>query len=94
MTKMLSEYIVKTPGTCGGKARLNGHRIRVMDIAIMSEEREMSPDEIASSLNISLSQVHAALAYYFDHLDEIHEEIRLSIEREEKFRAEHQAQSA
>jgi len=28
----LAKRIVKTPGICGGKARIEGHRVRVRDI--------------------------------------------------------------
>jgi hypothetical protein len=34
MTSVISEHIKITPGVCGGKPRLAGHRIRVQDIAI------------------------------------------------------------
>ena len=37
----------------------------------------MSPDEIVSQIpTITLADVHAALAYYFDHLEEIQQEMR------------------
>lgn len=68
--------IVRTPGTCGGKPRIDGHRIKVEHIAICYERMGMSPDEIVASLpTITLAQVHAALAYYFDHKDEIDADI-------------------
>lgn len=55
--------IVSTPGTCGGRPRIDGHRITVEDIAIWHERMGMSPDEIVSSYpTITLSDVHAALA--------------------------------
>jgi hypothetical protein len=37
----------------------------------------MSPDEIVSQFpTITLADVHAALAYYFDHIEEIQQEMR------------------
>ncbi len=76
MAVMFDEYIVKTPGTCGGKPRLKGHRIRVQDIVYYSEWCDWSPDQIADSLNISLAKVHTALAYYFENMEEIREHMR------------------
>lgn len=74
--------IVRTPGTCGGKPRIDGHRIKVEHIAICSERMGMSADEIVSAHpTITLAQVHAALAYYYDHRDEI----RAAIEDERRF---------
>ena len=44
---------------------------------IWSEHQGMTPDEIVSHIpSITLADVHAALAYYFDHVQEIQEEIR------------------
>ncbi len=42
----LVEHIVATPGTCGGKPRIVGHRIRVQDIAILHEDCGYLPDEV------------------------------------------------
>lgn len=72
MTTVSKEHIAKTPGICGGKACIAGHRIRVMDIVVMYERWGFSPDQIADQyLGITLADVHAALAYYFDHPAEI-----------------------
>lgn len=68
--------IVRTAGTCGGKPRIDGHRIKVEHIAICHERLGMSPDEIvAGHPTITLAQVHAALAYYFEHKVEIDADI-------------------
>jgi uncharacterized protein (DUF433 family) len=40
--------IVSTPGVCGGRPRIDGHRIQVEDVAIWHERMGMSPDEIVS----------------------------------------------
>jgi uncharacterized protein (DUF433 family) len=72
-----SERIVKTPGTCGGKARIAGHRIRVLDIVAWHEHQGMSPDEIVAQFpSLTLADVHTALAYYFDHIEDIRAEMR------------------
>lgn len=72
MTTVSKEHISKTPGICGGKACIAGHRIRVMDIVVMNERWGFSPDQIADQYpGITLADVHAALAYYFDHPAEI-----------------------
>jgi uncharacterized protein (DUF433 family) len=69
--------IVSTPGICGGKLRIDGHRITVEDVAVWHERMGMSPDEIVSAYpSITLSDVHAALAYYEEHRALIDAEIR------------------
>jgi uncharacterized protein (DUF433 family) len=77
MSRSESERIVRMPGVCGGKACIAGHRVRVLDIVVWHEHQGMTPDEIASHLpSIALTDVHAALAYYFDHIEEIQDEMR------------------
>jgi uncharacterized protein (DUF433 family) len=66
-------HISKTPGVCGGKACIDGTRIRVMDIVVLHEQG-MPPEQMLehySSRPLTLSEVHAAIAYYYDHKDEI-----------------------
>ena len=89
MSNVITERITKTPGVCGGKACIAGHRIRVMDIAIWYDHMGMSADEIVTAYpTITLSDVHAALAYYYDHIEEIREDIRRNGELAEQFRAQ------
>jgi uncharacterized protein (DUF433 family) len=77
MDSSTSERIVKTPGVCGGRARVAGHRVRVLDIVTWQEHQGLTPDEIVSHVpSITLADVHAALAYYFDHVEEIQTEMR------------------
>ncbi|MBS9392280.1 MAG: DUF433 domain-containing protein [Dolichospermum sp. LBC05a] len=73
---VIKEHIEITPGICGGKPRIAGHRIRVQDIVIWHEQMGMSPDEILYHYpSITLSDVYAALAYYHDHREEIRQQI-------------------
>ena len=67
--------ITKTPGVCGGRACIAGHRIRVQDIVVWHERRGYSPDEVVDMFHgITLADVYAALAYYFDNRQEIEDE--------------------
>ena len=72
----INQHIEITPGVCGGKARIAGHRIRVQDIVIDYEHWGMSPEKIVNELPITLADVHAALAYYYDNMEEIRNQIR------------------
>jgi uncharacterized protein (DUF433 family) len=76
---VIKEHIEITPGVCGGKPRIAGHRIRVQDIVVWHEQMGMSPDEILYHYpSITLSDVYAALAYYYDHRDEIRQQMEES----------------
>src|SRR4051794_41875106 len=69
---VVTEYIGVRPGYCGGEPHILGHRIKVRHVAVWYERMGMTPTQIAATYpTITLSQVHAALAYYYDHRDEI-----------------------
>jgi uncharacterized protein (DUF433 family) len=73
---VIREHIVSTPDTCGGKPRIVGSRIRVKDVVIWHDRQRMTPAEIVSKWpHLTLSDIHAALAYYHDHREEINDEI-------------------
>lgn len=85
MVPVISEHIEITPGVCGGKPRIAGHRIRVQDIVVLQERWALSPEEIVGEYpSITLADVHAALAYYYDHRAEIRDLMR----QEDEFAAE------
>ena len=71
----LDNHIEITPGIAGGKPRIAGHRITVRNIVIWYDRLGKSADEIATDYNLDLADVHAALAYYFDHRTEIDKSI-------------------
>ena len=73
---VLDRHIEITPGVAGGKPRIAGHRITVQNIVIWHEWMGLGADEIAAEHNIALSDVYAALAYYYDHRDQIDDAIR------------------
>ncbi|MCA6501255.1 MAG: DUF433 domain-containing protein [Pseudanabaena sp. M135S2SP2A07QC] len=76
MAATITNHIEITAGTCGGKPRIAGHRITVQNIVICYERMGMSPDEIIYHYpSINLADVHAALAYYYDHVAEIRQDI-------------------
>ena len=79
-----TSHIVATSGVAGGRPRIAGQRVRVQDVAVWYERMGMSPDEIADQFDLTLGQVHAALAYYFDH----RRKIRNDIDADRKFIAE------
>ena len=84
---VIADRITSTPGICGGKACIAGHRVRVLDIVVWHEHRGLTPDEIVSHVpTITLADVHAALAYYFDHIEEIQHEMRAERSFAEEFR--------
>jgi hypothetical protein len=64
--------------------------VRVTDVVAWHEHGGMTADDIVSHVpSLTLADVYAALAYYFDHLEEIQEEMRAERALAEEFRAGH-----
>jgi uncharacterized protein (DUF433 family) len=77
MPSVSRERIEIVEGAGDSKARIAGSRIRVTDVAIWHEKMGMSPDEIVNEFpTITLADVHAALACYWDNRDKLEEELR------------------
>jgi uncharacterized protein (DUF433 family) len=60
-----------------GVAWISGTRVKVIEVALDKLAHGSSPEEIHFQYShLSLSQIHAALAYYYDHQTELDEEIQ------------------
>jgi uncharacterized protein (DUF433 family) len=70
------DLITTDPSIRGGRPCIGGTGIRVTDIAIAQMLHGRTPDEIGSDYAISLAQVHAALAYYYQHKADLDADIR------------------
>ena len=68
---VIDKHIEVAPGIRGGRPRIAGRRISVDDVVIMHLHLGQSVQEIAARYQLSFSDVHAALAYYYDHKQEI-----------------------
>ncbi len=84
----VADYIVKTPGVCGGQPRIAGTRIKVKHIYTWVECMGMTPVQVVAEYpHLTMAQVHAALAYYWSHPDEIHQDIADEEKRVAELRA-------
>ena len=80
-------HIEVTPGVSGGKPRIAGHRITVQDVVVWHERLGLSADEIATEYGLSLADVYAALAYYYDHQAEVDAQIQGDLKSVRELRA-------
>ena len=75
-------HIVKNEGICGGQPRIAGTRIKVQHIVLEYERLGWIPDQICDAHpGLTLADVYAAIAYYYDHKNEIDS----AIQSDEKF---------
>ena len=66
-------HISTHPQVMSGRPCIAGTRVRVMDI-VAARQAGVADDELLeyfSSRTLTRSELHAALAYYYDHQDEI-----------------------
>jgi uncharacterized protein (DUF433 family) len=89
MQPVAIQHIEMRPSAIHGeKACIVGTRIGVRDVYVWHELMGKSPDQIVSEYPfLSLAQVHAALAYFYDHADEIREQVRVGRAEAERIRA-------
>lgn len=70
-------HITRSAGVCGGRPCVAGTRIQVQDVYIWHELQGQSPDQIITTFpHLTLADVYAALAYFWDHRDEILDQMR------------------
>ena len=72
---MVQQHIQTDQNT--GKPCVAGTGIRVWDVYVLHERQGKSPDEIVAAFpHLSLADVHAALAYYWDNKDTIDQQMK------------------
>ena len=71
MSILLDRHIEQTAGTRGSRPRIAGTRITVDDIVIMHRHLGQSLEQISGKYGLAPAAVYAAMAYYYDHRDEI-----------------------
>ena len=86
MKALTYPHIVSTEEVCGGKARIDGTRIRVMDVVALHLRGVVAAEILDAYPHLALAQVHSALAYYYDNREEIDADFAGAREAEERFR--------
>lgn len=64
-------HIAVDPSIRGGRPHLASSRITVADVVLMHLRLGKSLEEIAGKHDVPLAALHAAMAYYYDHREEI-----------------------
>lgn len=86
MDPELDRHLEATPGVRGGRARISGTRITVADIALMHLRLGQALAEIAGKYDLSMASLYAAMAYYYDHQQEVDRAIEEDVAFAEAFR--------
>ena len=90
VTKTSYPYIASRPDAFRGKPHIDGTRIRVSDVMVHHVLGGESAEQIQAAFpHLTLAQIHSALAYYYDHKEEIQAEVEASARFAEEFRKQH-----
>jgi len=73
------ELITKSPAVRGGKPCVAGTGLRVTDLMIAHLFHKRTADEVSTDYDISLAQVYASFAYYYQHKAKLDDDIRHQI---------------
>jgi len=85
----LDAMLVRTPDTCGGRLRIDGTRVTVLQIAALYKRGEIA-EEIAQNFpQLNLGQVYAALAYYHANRAEIEKELADELAEFDRLKSQH-----
>jgi uncharacterized protein (DUF433 family) len=71
-----ARHIDITAGVCSGRPRVAGTRIRVENVVRWTEQGMSADDIVVAYPQLTLADVHAALAFYFDNRDEIERQMQ------------------
>jgi len=75
MEAVLDRHIEVTSTVRGGRPHIAGTRISVADVVLMHLRLNHSLPEIVGRFDLSPADVHAAMAWYYDHQSEIDADI-------------------
>ena len=76
MSTTLDTMLVATPEICGGRLRIDGTRITVLQIASLFRQGLSAEDMTHEYPNAPEEGIYAALAFYLANRDQIHKDLK------------------
>ena len=87
MSSIANNIELRPSETHGQMPYVAGTRVRVMDVYVWHVLRGMSAHEIVDQFpHLTMADVYAAMAYYWDHRDEVHAQLKLGHDVAEQHR--------
>ncbi len=80
------DLITIDPEVRGGRPCIAGTGLRVIDVVMAALFHGRTPGELASDYGLSLAEVHAALAYYYQHKADLDQDIRDQVDLAQLFK--------
>ena len=86
----IGTLITQSPEVCGGRPRVAGTSVSVMRIAGW-HKLGLNPEEIVRKTELTLAQIHAALAYYHANQQTIDSELDSETSEYDRLADEHRS---
>jgi len=86
------ETIVSDPDIKNGQPIIAGTSIRVLDVVASHLYRGLSAEELAANFALDLGQIHAVLAFYYQHKAELDAQLRANAQKAETLKEQLTAQ--
>ncbi len=83
MSTVLATTLVRTPGVCGGKLRIDGTRMTVGHIVALYRRGLTAEQIVEQHPQRTIGEVYAVLAWYHEHQREFDAEMAADEERDE-----------
>jgi uncharacterized protein (DUF433 family) len=90
MATVLETNLVRTPGVCGGRLRIDGTRMTVNQIVTLHKQGLSAEDIVGEYPHRTLSEIYTVLAWYYAHKEEFDRELVAEAEEEEQLAQEHE----
>ena len=75
--KLEHPYITSHQDYCGGSPVISGTKFPVRSVVNYVLKQGLTPEELVREFNhLTLAQVYDALSYYYDHKDEIEQDLK------------------
>jgi len=88
MSTILETNLVRTPGICGGRLRIDGTRMTVNQIVTLHNQGLAADQIVEQYPQRTLAEIFAVLAWYHAHKAEFDRELAAEAEAEERIRAQ------
>src|SRR5574341_39814 len=77
------DTIVSDPSIRGGQPIIAGTMVRMIDVVASYLYRGLNAEELAVNFKLGLGEVHAVLAYYYQHKDDVDAAIQTEVDKSE-----------
>ena len=84
MPTVLETTLVRTPGICGGRLRIDGTRMTVNQIVTLHKQGLTAAQIVERYPQRTLSEIYTVLAWYYAHQDEFDRELAQEAAEDER----------